>query len=67
MTTVYLRNLYTEDEGWYPCDKDHPDAVEFVPATRLAAMRAALQIIAGSSDRLQALQAAAALDNIGPP
>jgi hypothetical protein len=31
----------------------------------IARLRAALEIIAGSSDRLQALQARAALDNIG--
>jgi hypothetical protein len=29
--------------------------------------RAALVVISGSSDQLQALQAACALDNIGPP
>jgi hypothetical protein len=31
----------------------------------IARLRAALEIIAGSPDRLQALQARAALDNIG--
>ncbi len=34
-------------------------------ADEIERLRAALTIIAGSSDRLQALQAAAALENIG--
>lgn len=33
---------------------------------RIARLRAALELIAGSPDKLQALQAKAALDNIGP-
>lgn len=33
---------------------------------RVENLRSALKIIAGSPDRLQALQAAAALENIGP-
>lgn len=32
----------------------------------IARLRAALEVIAGSSDRLQAMQARCALDNIGP-
>ncbi len=33
---------------------------------RIARLRAGLELVAGSSDKLQALQAKAALDNIGP-
>lgn len=35
-------------------------------ADEIERLRGALTIIAGSSDKLQALQAAGALDNIGP-
>lgn len=33
---------------------------------RVESLRSALKVIEGSTDRLRALQAAAALDNIGP-
>jgi hypothetical protein len=42
-------------------------AVEiFTLRDRIASLRAALEVISGSSDRVRAMQAVAALDNIGP-